>query len=167
MFVIEVEKRYKIDNADKLIKLAKKTKEKTHYLDLVFSKDGKDTFQNWGYVIRIRQKQKDIKVQMKIKQENGWEEIEFNAKSIDEVKRFFGLIGYEVGLTIEKHRTRYEFEGFKLDVDDVVGLGKFIEVSIETDKPVKKAEQRIKELAQRFNLGKEQPLYGTMIRNKS
>jgi adenylate cyclase, class 2 len=55
------------------------------------------------------------------------QEIEMKVESFDQAKAFLAALGYQVSMVYEKYRTKYEFEGVHLDLDEMP-YGNFIEL---------------------------------------
>ena len=56
--------------------------------------------------------------------------------SVDDGSELVGVLdglGYEPAATVEKHRRRYELDGYTVTLDAVTGLGAFVEVEAEAE----------------------------------
>jgi len=58
------------------------------------------------------------------------QEIEMEVESFDQAKVLLEALGYQVNMVYEKYRTKYEFEGVHLDLDEMP-YGNFIELEGE------------------------------------
>ncbi|MFB6081985.1 MAG: class IV adenylate cyclase [Halanaeroarchaeum sp.] len=56
------------------------------------------------------------------------EEIETPIDSVEEVDAILSALGFEVASTVEKERERWSLEDYHVTLDDVAGLGEFVEV---------------------------------------
>ena len=55
------------------------------------------------------------------------QEIEMEVESFEQARALLGALGYQVNMVYEKYRTKYEFEGIHLDLDEMP-YGNFIEL---------------------------------------
>jgi len=60
------------------------------------------------------------------------EEIETPIHSVEDVQAILDALGFEPAATVEKRRERWELSGYTVTLDDVEGLGEFVEVEAET-----------------------------------
>ncbi len=72
------------------------------------------------------------------------EEIEFNISDAEAFSKFLTGIGLVEKWVYEKHRTTYELNGMKVELDEVPKLGKFVEIE--------GAEEKIEETANLLGL---------------
>jgi len=61
------------------------------------------------------------------------EEIETMLTDADEMASILERLGYDPAATVEKDRERYAYRELVVTLDDVAGLGEFVEVEIETE----------------------------------
>lgn len=59
-------------------------------------------------------------------------EIEVGVGDGDDMGSIFEQLGFEPAATVHKTRTHYEFEGYTVTLDDVEGVGEFVEVEQES-----------------------------------
>ena len=74
-------------------------------------------------------------------------------------------LGFTPVATVTKHRTRYPYEGVTICLDDVEGLGEFVELELETHDPAE-AESRLSAVCSDLSIGSEETFttpYLTMI----
>lgn len=61
------------------------------------------------------------------------EEIETAVGTADEAEALLGALGFDPVRTVEKHRERYELEGYTVTLDRVTGVGEFVEVETHAE----------------------------------
>jgi adenylate cyclase class 2 len=61
------------------------------------------------------------------------EEFETGVDDGDTAEAIFDGLGFEPAAVVEKHRTFYELDGYTVTLDQVDGLGEFVEVEAETE----------------------------------
>jgi len=61
------------------------------------------------------------------------EEHETGVDDGDTAAAIFDGLGFEPAAVVEKHRTFYELDGYTVTLDQVAGLGEFVEVEAETE----------------------------------
>jgi len=78
------------------------------------------------------------------------EEAETPVEDGDALRGILSGLGYRAAATVRKERSRYELDGCTVTLDDVEGIGEFVEVEIETDREIGtgggEAERRLSEL---------------------
>lgn len=62
------------------------------------------------------------------------EEIETPIHAVADVEAILSALGFEPAATVEKERERWRVDGYTVTLDDVVGLGQFVEVEAETER---------------------------------
>jgi adenylate cyclase class 2 len=67
-------------------------------------------------------------------------------------------LGYEPAATVEKHRERFAYDGYDVTLDDVAGLGEFVEVEAETDGEVEPVREGAYEVLEALDLDPEEQL---------
>ena len=161
MTEFEVEKKYRVDEADSIsiTQLLKGMvlKEASHrQLDVVYlyGMDSFKEFKKGDPVIRIRQKDKSTILTLKkqLNNESSYE-IESGISDVDSIDKILKGAGFREVVRVEKNRVVYDFDGAEVCVDDVHGLGKFIEIEIlcSIDKQ-EDAKKRIDSIAKSLGL---------------
>lgn len=96
-----------------------------------------------GIIARIRQANNRVFLELKeIKRQDGAIEIKSEITDIALMKSFLEKLGFKEAFVIEKLREIYGYKGFKLCLDEVIGLGRFIEIEKMVNKPEEKAKAR-------------------------
>lgn len=86
---------------------------------------------NSTFVIRFRNKGKKCILAFKTeKTKMIWHEWENEIKEPTVLKRLLIAAGFKKFLVIDKIRKQYSYAGFEINVDNIKGLGKFIEIEI-------------------------------------
>lgn len=82
-----------------------------------------------GLIARIRQRDdKKILEFKEIQREKGGIELKIEVSDINAIKNFLAKLDFEEAFTIKKVRETYTYKDFKICLDEVDQLGKFIEV---------------------------------------
>lgn len=162
---IEKEVRYLIDEniKNEISKKCELVKKSYYTIDIVVGLDGFNSLNNYGYILRIRDKGKKKYVENKRRLENG-DFIEQRIE-VDDVKtplNFFMNMGYEPYLVIEREREELNYKSLKIFVDNISLLGTFVEIEYQdNDLDV------VKEFIEMFNIISEpQDLYGDIFKRK-
>ncbi|MDZ7687308.1 MAG: class IV adenylate cyclase [Halobacteriales archaeon] len=72
------------------------------------------------------------------------EEHETRVGSGEEARAVFESLGFEEFGTVRKHRRVYELDGATVTLDDVEGLGEFVEVELEAEGDAETEEARVR-----------------------
>ncbi|MEF8814353.1 MAG: class IV adenylate cyclase [Halovenus sp.] len=80
------------------------------------------------------------------------EEAETDVGDPEAVRNILSGLGYEPAATVSKRRERYLVDGCTVTVDDVNGLGEFVEVELETDGDIDAARERVATVLERLGL---------------
>jgi len=162
---IEKEVRYLIDkNIQKNIKNSCEILKKTYYtIDIVVGLDGFNSLDNYGYIVRIRDKGNKIYVENKRRLENGdFSERRIEVKDIKTPLNFFINIGYKPYLVIEREREELSYKTLKIFIDNITLLGMFVEIEYQDNEI-----ELVKEFIDKFNIiGEPQDLYGNLFKEK-
>jgi adenylate cyclase class 2 len=104
-----------------------------------------------GILARIRQEgSKKILEFKEINRKEGAIELKFEITDIDLAKEFLKKLGFEEAFKIEKSREKYGYKNFIINLDNVTGLGKFIEIEIIVAEP-KEKDKAMKECLDLLN----------------
>lgn len=136
--MIEVERKYRVDNTSYIIKrlgeLGYKKTESVHQYDIVFlqKSDSFKTFKVGDPVIRIRKANSLSTLTFKRAINNDGDTIEHEIKvePTSEVEEFLLEIGFKPITKIEKVRTEFKLDPITISLDEVTNLGHFVEVEI-------------------------------------
>lgn len=80
------------------------------------------------------------------------EEAETEVTDPEALRNILLGLGYEPTATVSKRRERYLVDGCTVVVDDVSGLGEFVEVELETDGDIDAARERVAAVLERLGL---------------
>jgi adenylate cyclase class 2 len=151
--VIEIESKYRSPGNDKiekaLVKMgAKKTAEETME-DVYFAHPGKD-FGKTDEALRVRKKPDGAELsykgpRMNIERAKAREEINLRIDNALTAQRIVERLGFKEVCVVKKTRKSYALDKLRIDVDEVEGLGEFVELEILTESP--EMSQELLELA--------------------
>lgn len=162
---IEKEVRYLIDeNIKNDIRNNCEIVKKSYYtIDVVVGLDGFNSLNNYGYIVRIRDKGNKIYVENKRRLENGdFSEQRIEVKDIKTPLNFFMNMGYEPYLVIEREREELSYKSLKIFIDNISLLGVFVEIEYQDNEI-----ELVKEFIEKFNVVSEpQQLYGDIFKEK-
>jgi predicted adenylyl cyclase CyaB len=138
---IEVEVKAKVRN---LVALKRKLKNlgvkyigQTHHIDTYFLvAPRKDRYKKGYPLIRVREdktKNKDFWEFHRILDFYSAEEYEVEIDNPKTAKIILKSLGYKMGGVVDKKRERYKFGQLNIELDQVKGAGRFIEVEIMND----------------------------------
>ena len=146
--MIEVESKYRSPGNDKvekaLIRLgAKKIAEETME-DVYFSHPGRD-FGKTDEALRLRKKADEVELsykgpRMKMERAKAREEINLKIDNALTAQRIIERLGFTEVCVVKKLRKSYHLDRLRIDVDDVEGLGEFVELEILTESPDRSEE---------------------------
>ena len=156
--MIEIETKFRSPGNDKVEKSlarlgAKKLSEGT-IEDIYFSHPSKD-FGKSDEALRLRRRDNDAELTYKgprMKQEatKAREEISVKIDNPLAAQRIVERLGFKEVCALKKKRTSYLYDKMRVDVDDVEGLGEYVELEILTESPERTTllfDTAIKELA--------------------
>jgi adenylate cyclase, class 2 len=140
----EIEVKAKINNIEKIItklkKLGCKMSKPIIQDDIIFANySGPFTKHHPGEnILRIRKADNKILFTVKQSQKNELDAIEHEIVVDDakETRAIIEILGYKEEVRVHKIRIKTRYKGWEICVDDVRGLGKFIEVEEITDEKV-------------------------------
>lgn len=141
--MIEVESKYRSPGNDKvekaLVKLgAEKIAEET-FEDIYFAHPVKD-FGKTDEALRLRKKGDSAELsykgpRMMIDRTKAREEINLHIDDPLTAQRIVERLGFREFCAIRKKRVSYILDKLRIDVDDVEGLGEFVELEVLTESP--------------------------------
>jgi len=83
-----------------------------------------------GFIFRIRNN-KIFTIKCNVdNRDNGWYEWESEVKNTKKLEDILLKSGFKLFGVVNKKRQKYQYKDFKINLDDVEGLGKFIEVEL-------------------------------------
>ena len=162
--VMEVESKYRSPGNDKveksLVRLgAKKVSEETME-DAYFSHPARD-FGKTDEALRLRKIADGAELSYKgprIKMEHAKarEEISLRIDNALTVQRILERLGFKEFCVIKKNRKSYQLDKLRVDIDDVDGLGEFVELELLTESP-EVSEQLFELAVKELSLDKLEP----------
>ncbi len=160
--MIEVERKFRLDDSKKqgvLSMLENKTPQDFHQIDKVFlfQNNSFKNFKRGQPVIRIRSSNGVITLTYKRALNEGGDMLEHEVKvdSVDVTQAIVLELGYLLATDIEKKRQEFSFDNATVSLDEVVGLGTFLEIEIMADdeQKIDDAQKKVMEIAEKFGLG--------------
>ena len=147
---MEVEAKLKIENPEevkkRLIEMGVVFSEKEQHHDSYFIRKGeeKSTRKPGDFLLRIRDtgNKRFLTFKGLTDQVGAWEEYEVEINDPEEMKKILRRIGFTTLFIITKEREPGTLDGFEVNLDNVEGLGHFIEVALESEDK-KDARKRI------------------------
>ena len=82
------------------------------------------------------------------------EELSISLDNALSAKRILERLGFSELMSVRKTRTTYRLDALRVDVDDVEGLGQFVELEVLTE-DVAKAERLLEDMRKALPLGSE------------
>ena len=133
--VIEIELRARIDDKNSFIQKLK-TKEGVIYKSSLFQHDEyfkHVTDLDRDLVLRIRTEDNGKSIlTFKAKDtsggDNAWADVDAILDDADNLRKIFLTNKYELVVDIKKNRESFEYNGYEINVDDIKGLGFFVEI---------------------------------------
>jgi len=146
--VIEIESKFRSPGNDKIEKAlakigAKKTAEETME-DVYFAHPGRD-FGETDEALRLRKKSDGAELsykgpRMNVERAKAREEINLRVDNALTAQRIVERLGFKEVCVVKKSRKSYTIDKLRIDVDDVEGLGEFVELEILTESPERSEE---------------------------
>lgn len=119
-----------------------------------------------GFIFRVRNnKIFTIKCNTD-KRDNGWYEWESEVKETAGLEKILLKCGFKIFGVIDKRREQYKYKEFEINLDDIKGLGRYIEIEIfhsNKDAGLKKIKDLMREMGIKKMINKG---YINMIRQK-
>ncbi|MFI7430582.1 CYTH domain-containing protein [Micromonospora sp. NPDC049836] len=106
--------------------------------DLTLGPSGATSMQTHGWVIRLRQTPGRTRLEYKAPTNSDWSawmEIGTDVADFSATAEILRLAGLQVGLLLDRVRRTATDGSVTLSLDDVKGLGQFVEIEVEADGP--------------------------------
>lgn len=138
----EIEVKAKVDNLDEiaraLIGLGCIVSEPTEQHDIIFVEDDYGPFEQFQpkkNLLRIRESRGELLLTLKRPHTNQLDSIEHETKidNSDETKEILNRMGYHEIITVDKIRRTANYNGIEICLDQIKGLGSFIEAEKISD----------------------------------
>ncbi|MFA5777993.1 MAG: class IV adenylate cyclase [Candidatus Paceibacterota bacterium] len=170
----EVEVKARVKNFDEIIPKLKELgcvlSEPIMQDDYIFNQKGIDLYKGHGdlSVLRIREQDKKIIFTLKKNRSNELDciekEIEVNDKNT--LKEIIELLGFESNVEVHKKRIKTNYKDYEICLDEVDGLGTYIEVEKMSDEDGEKVQEELFGFLQTLGILKEDKVfngYDTLI----
>lgn len=113
-----------------------------------------------SYSLRLRQKNDDIEMNMKIITSQGdhhaWEEHELKVNSYVEAHKILEHLGYKSFVKIEKTRQNYMFGEMLIILEDIKDFGLGLEIEIMTNpEKAEEAKEEIRQFLKKMGIGED------------
>lgn len=136
---VEVERRYRLSDEEwrRLLQRYDWSAMK-RVCDLTLGPSGATSMQTDGWIVRLRDTGGEVRLEYKAPRDSDWSSwIEYGTSvgSFREALKIMTAIGLKPGLFLDRTRRMARVEGAALSLDDVVGLGRFIEIEVEAVGP--------------------------------
>lgn len=163
----EKEERYLIDKTQirTIIDNTEELKNKTEMLDISFYENGKNLYDLYKYIIRIRKKDNSIKLEIKnYKNEEECIEASLNLDSVSSGVEFLKLMNLTPAIYLKRNRTIRKYKNLKIFIDEFDMIGNYVEIEYQ-DSP--DAENEMFEFKKICNIyGEKQDMYGGIINER-
>lgn len=133
----EIEAKFKVEDFEKV---KNKLRELNAVLigvkkqrDIYFNHSKKDSLRNTPTYLRIRTEDDKSFVAMHYKLDSyRWEEIETGVDDGEKIKEIYKNLGFEIDIEVIKIRESYKIPDGEITLDDIKGLGTFIEIEVKS-----------------------------------
>ena len=164
--MIEHEKRFKLTECqfNAIYNLPLEWSAPYQLTDIVFSTTGNVDIDVVGWVVRLREKKGCISIDYKSplnKEFTKWEEIVIQVDDFAKAMSFLLKIGLSAGLVLDRIRIDSVWDNFKLTLDNLKYLGRFLEIEIID--PQKYTDFDLFSTHFNIKLGDSQPPYGKIM----
>lgn len=136
---MEVERRFRVSREEYDHLLAKiDWSASDRVCDLTFGPSGATSMQTHGWVVRLRQASSGTRMEYKAPRNaewSAWTEYSTSVGSFSETLKILSATGLQTGLLLDRTRRVATHEGATLSLDDVLGLGMFIEIEVTVNGP--------------------------------
>lgn len=138
--------------------------------DYIYNKKDIDIYKNYddSPILRIREQDKKILFTLKKNRSNELDciEKELEVSNKDTLEDIFELLGYENTVEVHKKRIKTNYKDYEICLDQVDGLGSYIEVEKMSDEEGEKVQNELFEFLQTLGVSKEDRVfngYDTLI----
>ncbi|MGC9170992.1 MAG: class IV adenylate cyclase [Thermoproteus sp.] len=156
--MLEVEQKYRADLGkvrEELLKLGASLVEAKEEVDVYFQHPCRD-FAETDEALRVRRSGSDVEVSYKgpRMRSNAKARLELTASAEGDVEAVLEALGFKKVAVIKKRREYYSYGPLTVSLDDVEGLGQFVEIEAvaSSEGSVGEAEAEISALAERLGL---------------
>ena len=157
MIEVEVKARALPDTLDKIISLGAAFAGTENHRDLYFNSPQRD-FRKSDEALRIRIKEEGARLTYKgpkLDQETKTrKELTAKIDSPDEMAEILSALGFVLSAEVRKRRTKYALGDVTFALDEVEGLGAFLEVEISGEADYEEQRRRVLSLLEKLGMGK-------------
>lgn len=164
--MIEKEERYLINKniKKKILDNTEEYKKTTEMLDISFYENGENLYDLYKYIIRIRKKDDEIKLEIKnYKNENECVEAALNLSTVKSGMEFLKLMNLTPQIYLKRNRTVREYKNLKIFIDEFDMIGDYVEIEYQDcdDESILEEFKNICGIK-----GEQQDMYGGIINEK-
>jgi len=160
---LELEIKFKVTNKQRLLKkmslFGMRLQHKEHLIDVYYSPvQGKDFLSPSRPRLRVRKNMTNSTACLEYHQPHGCHggiEREVNISDGDMMDVILKQLDYKEEVRIDKLRTQYKYKELTVDLDQVKGIGTFVEIEIMNPRNKKVAVKKIRQLAEDLGLKDE------------
>lgn len=164
---IEKEVRYKVNHIQKeeIINKTEMLENASKTVDLVMGWSGFESLDKYGFICRIREKNRRIELQIKKRVNNNeWEESRIKLNSFKDGYDMLKILKMEPYLYINRTRQVRKYRDLKIFLDEIDLLGDYVEIEFQNSK---NAEKSINEFINEFKIkDRKEKLYGDIFKEK-
>ncbi len=133
--MLEQEERFEINN-EQLIKVLEVTEpyiKNMETLDVSFYENGKNLYDLYKYIIRIRQKGNKTTLEIKKYEDNDSTCLEgsINLDSISSAVKFLALLNLQPGLYLKRDREVRKYKSLDIFIDKFDVIGNYVEIEYQ------------------------------------
>lgn len=156
MIEVEVKARALPDTLDKIISLGATFAGTENHKDLYFNSPERD-FRKRDEALRIRIKEEGARLTYKGPKLDGLtksrKELTVKIDSPETMAEILAALGFVLSAEVRKRRTKYVLGDVIFALDDVEGLGAFLEVEIRGEADYEEQKRRVLSLLEKLDLG--------------
>lgn len=137
--MIENEQRFRISDQEEkeILKRFAGWSEPSTVVDITFGRSGPSSMVTDGWVVRLRQKKDEKKMEYKAvlnRESTLWEELSVRVDDLKVTARILRKLGLKAGLVLDRIRRECDFGKYKITLDDFALMGKFVEIELTDDR---------------------------------
>lgn len=135
-------------------------------LDVSFYENGKNLYDLYKYIIRIRQKgtKKALEIKKYENDDNTCLEGRINLDSINNAVNFLALMNLQPALYLKREREIRKYKGLDIFIDKFDVIGNHVEIEYQNSDNASNEVKEFKELCNIF--GEPEDMYGEIIERK-
>ena len=156
MIEVEVKARAEKETIERIAALGATPLRVENHLDLYFNSPLRD-FRTSDEALRIRIKEEGARLTYKgpklDPQTKSRRELTVKIDDAAQMREILSLLGFILSAEVRKKRTKYSYQGMVIALDEVEGLGTFLEVEARGEEDWEKEKERVLSVLKRLELG--------------